>query len=289
MPLTSVVDYYNVLLPELHSRSYLRHAASYRLHRGAVTAQVACFRIRPYQVPVVHATTGERFGHHAQLLVQADDGQPVPLDSLYTLAWDAEDVLFLDCFLRTFQALNHLQQGHDERESLVLDVPLRHEALLPEHQGPVLESLLLLLGLRPNQVVLRLDARTLHWDTYTQGVFRNFARQGYLLLATRPDLANTDWGLLRSLGVRWVVFNTRDSERWQGHWSQGRGKDRATAGRIGLWLGGVDSPKAHQRAQALGADLIEECLAPCASCATPPRHPARPVGTGGLRSSCSIC
>ena len=286
MPLTSVVDYYNVLLPELYPRACLRHTASYRLHRGEVTAKVACFGIRPDQVPVVHATTGELFGHHAQFLVQADDGRPVRLESLHTLAWDAEDLLFLECFLRTFQALNHLQQGHDGRESLVLDVHLRHESLRSVHRGPLLETLLKLLDLRPYQIVLRLDVRTLHRDTHAQAVVRNFACQGYRLLAARPDLANTDWGLLRSLGVRWIALDTQDIERWQGHWSQGHGKDHATAGRIGLWLDGIDSPTAHQRAQALGADLIEECLAPRITSAMPPRLPYHPVGAGGLRSSC---
>ncbi|WP_295448121.1 hypothetical protein, partial [uncultured Thiodictyon sp.] len=62
MPLTSVVDYYNVRLPELHPRAHLRQGASYRLNRGILTAQIADFVLTPYLVPVVYAATGQVFG-----------------------------------------------------------------------------------------------------------------------------------------------------------------------------------------------------------------------------------
>jgi len=255
MPLSSVVDYYNVRLPELHPRAHLRQRASYRLHRGLLTAQIAGFFLTPYLVPVVHAATGALFGQRAKLLVRTEDGQLAPPESLYVQAWDAEDVVFLDRFLRTFHALNHLHLGHDGRELLVLDVHLRHVAALPAHHGEVFETLLHRFGLRTDQVVLRLDARALHADPHVQEAARSFAGYGYRLLATRSDLEHTDWDLLETLGVRWVAPQVQDLEaldRRGDRWGQQTG-----AGRIGLWLEGIDDPQALARARALGAALIE--------------------------------
>ncbi len=108
MPLSSGVDYYNVRLPELHPRAQLWRRSSYRLHRGVLTVQVAGFILTPYLVPVVQAATGALFGQRAKLFIRTEDGHPAPLESLYVQAWDADDAVFLDRFLRTFHALNHL-------------------------------------------------------------------------------------------------------------------------------------------------------------------------------------
>ncbi len=275
MPLSSVVDYYNVRLPELHPRAHLRQRASYRLHRGLLTAQIAGFFLTPYLVPVVHAATGALFGQRAKLLVRTEDGQLAPPESLYVQAWDAEDVVFLDRFLRTFHALNHLHLGHDGRELLVLDVHLRHVAALPAHHGEVFETLLHRFGLRTDQVVLRLDARALHADPHVQEAARSFAGYGYRLLATRSDLEHTDWDLLDTLGVRWVALRDQDLEalyRRGDQWRQQTG-----AGRIGLWLEGIDDPQALARARALGAALIEGNQSSRVARQALPRYPLSPA------------
>ena len=261
MPLTSVVDYLNGRLSALHPRAHLRQRACYRIHRGRLTAEVAGFILLPALVPVVAAATGEVFGQRARLSVKTHDGQSVPPESLYVQAWDAEDVLYLDRFLRTFQALNYLHQGYDGREPLTLDVHLRHLAAQPEHHGEVFEALLHHLGLRPDQVILRLDGQALHLDPHVQGAARSFTSHGYRLVAARPRIDRIDWDLLRSLGVHWVSPHHRDLEALldlgppdhRGHATQARP--------VGLWLDGVDSPQCLALTRALGADLIEGQMA----------------------------
>jgi EAL domain-containing protein (putative c-di-GMP-specific phosphodiesterase class I) len=225
---------------------------------------------------VIKVATGALFGQRAKLFVRTEDGHPAPPESLYVQAWDADDVVFLDRFLRTFHALNHLHQGHDGRELLVLDVHLRHVAALPEHHGEVFETLLHRFGLRTDQVVLRLDARALHTDAHVQEAARSFTGYGYRLLAAGPDLDHTDWDLLGALGVRWVAPQVQDlevrydrGERWRAQ--------TATGGRIGLWLAGIDDPEALARAGALGADLIEGNQSSRAARQAPPRYPLSPA------------
>ncbi|WP_295446899.1 hypothetical protein [uncultured Thiodictyon sp.] len=281
MPLTSVVDYYNVRLPELHPQAHLRQGASYRLDHGILTAQIADFVLTPYLVPVVYAATGQVFGQRAKLLVRTAHGHCVPPESLYVHAWDAADVVFLDRFLRTFHALNHLHQGHDGRELLVLDVHLRHVAALPEHHGEVFETLLHRFGLRTDQVVLRLDGRALHTDPHVQEAARSFAGYGYRLLAARPDIGTTDWGLLGTLGVRWVVPHPRDLDTLHRSGTLAGWGRQAAVGRLGLWLDGVDTPQALARARTLGVELIEADLPPPVLGRAPLRHALTPSDVAG--------
>ena len=257
MPLTSVVDYLNGRLSALHPRAHLRQRACYRIHRGRLTAEVAGFILLPALVPVVTAATGEVFGQRARLSVKTHDGQSVPPESLYVQAWDAEDVLYLDRFLRTFQALNYLHQGYDGREPLTLDVHLRHLAAQPEHHSEVFEALLHHLGLRPDQVILRLDGQALHLDPHVQGAARSFTSHGYRLVAARPRIDRIDWDLLRSLGVHWVTPHHRDLETLLDLGPPDRCGPATQARPVGLWLDGVDSPQCLALARALGADLIE--------------------------------
>ena len=283
MPLTSVVDYLNGRLSALHPRAHLRQRARYRIHRGSLTAEVAGFVLTPALMPVVKASTGEVFGQRARLHVKTHDGQSAPPESLYVQAWDAEDVLYLDRFLRTFQALNYLHQGYDGREPLALDVHLRHLAAQPEHHGEVFETLLHHLGLRPDQVILRLDGPALHLDPHVQGAARSFRSHGYRLVAVRPDIEHTDWDLLRSLGVHWVSPHHRDLETWLSRGPQDHRGPATPEGPIGWWLDGLDSPRGLAQARALGADLIEGAMAGPASVPKSRRSSLNPKEMGRLK------
>lgn len=280
MPLTSVVDYLNGRLSALHPRAHLRQRARYRIHRGSLTAEIAGFVLTPALMPVVKASTSEVFGQRARLHVKTHDGQSAPPESLYVQAWDAEDVLYLDRFLRTFQALNYLQQGYDGREPLTLDVHLRHLAAQPEHHGEVFEALLHHLGLRPDQVILRLDGQALHLDPHVQGAARSFTSHGYRLIAARSDIERTDWDLLRSLGVHWVSPHTRDLEALLNLGAQDQRGHETPVQRVGLWLDGIDSPRCLAQARALGADLIEGEMALRATVPLSHRSSLNPGETG---------
>jgi EAL domain-containing protein (putative c-di-GMP-specific phosphodiesterase class I) len=273
MPLTSVVDYYNVRLPELHPQARLAQGASYRLDRGLLTAQVAGFLLTPYLVPVVHAVTGQWVGQRAKLLVRAANGNPASNESLYAEVWEAADVIFLDRFLRTLHALNHLHQDHDGHGLLVLDVHPRHVAALPDHHGEVFEGLLQRFGLRTDRVVLRLDGRALHNDPHVQMAARSFVGHGYRLLAARPDVDHTDWDLLRDLGVRWVSPNIQALETLHRRGALGQWVRQSSVARLWLWLDGVDTPLALAQARTLGADLIEGDLGTRLARPEPLRYP----------------
>ena len=257
MPLTEVVEYFNQHLPEFHPHARLSSGAQFECRDGRVGARVAGCQLRPQQALVLVRATGEVFGWSGKVAAESATGQRVLPETLYVQAWDSEDVIFLDRFLRTLHALHHLSLGDDRDGLLALDVHLRHVAALPERHGQVFETLLHRLGLAPCQIVLRLPGAALQRDPHVRAAALSFARRGYGLLAARPPIADTDWALLRALGVQWV---TPAAVAWQGadyavvlgHWAQ-QAQDQG----IGLWLDGIGSPAAVARAADLGADLIE--------------------------------
>ncbi len=257
MPLSSVVEYLNERLHQLHPTARLSQQAGFRYRNRVLTAGIAGFRLFPHQAPVVRSTDGAIIACRAQLRVETSRGHPMRPESLYVHAWDAEDVLFLDRFLRTFHALHHLSEGHDADAWLVVDVHLRHVSAIPEQHGQVFQELLHRLGLEPGQVVLRLNGRALQQDPHVQAAARSFIGHGYRLLASNPDVEKTDWGLLREIGVGWVatsvppILSSHDQEilnTW-GRQAQSHG--------IGLWIERIASAEALERAQALGAELVE--------------------------------
>ncbi len=257
MPLTQVVEYLNERLHQLHPAAGLRKQAGFRYRNGVLTAGVASFRLRPEQVPVVRAIDGERVAYSARCFVETGRGHPVRAEALYVQAWDPEDVVFLDRFLRVFHALHHLGCGHEPGASLALDVHLRHVSAVPEQHGQVFEDLLARLGLIPSQILLRLDGRALQRDPHVQDAALSFARRGYRLVATRPDFGETDWELLHRIGVRWVL---QDVAALRGIRDQGVLNDwlaRAEAQGLGIWLDKIAHPSDLTEATAFGAELVE--------------------------------
>jgi EAL domain-containing protein (putative c-di-GMP-specific phosphodiesterase class I) len=260
MPLTSVVHYFNEHLHELHPCAHLSRKARFQYSDGRVSARVAGFRLFPRQAPVVVRATGEVFAWSAKLLAESEDGRRVIPETLYVHAWDGDDCVFLDRFLRTLHALHHLSLGDHRAGLLAVDVHLRHLAALPEQHGRVFETLLHRLGLSPAQIVMRLPGTAVQRDPHVREAALSFAGRGYGLLAARADPADTDWALLQSIGFRWV---TLDPAVWQSADRPVAPADWARQARshgIGLWLEGVDSAAAVAHAANLDADLIEGAL-----------------------------
>ncbi|HYN78210.1 MAG TPA: EAL domain-containing protein [Lamprocystis sp. (in: g-proteobacteria)] len=264
MPLTEVVQYFNEHLPVFHPQAQLGRSAGFECIGGRVSARIAGYRLYPRQAPVLSTSTGAVFGWSAKVLVESASGRRVTPETLYVQAWDSEDVIFLDRFLRTLNALHHLSRGEDRFGLLAMDVHLRHVAALPEQHGQVFETLLHRLGLSPRQIVLRLSGAALQDDHHVRAAALSFAHRGYGLLAARPAMADTDWALLQALGVAWV---TPDAAAWGGAdepdliggsiegWMR-----QARAHGIGVWLDGVGNLEAIARASAVGADLFEGAL-----------------------------
>lgn len=264
MPLASVVQYFNKRLPELHPHAHLSSRARLHYHNGCVTALIAGFTLIPRQVPVLVVATGEVFAWSARFLAESDAGRLVIPETLYVNAWDGDDVIFLDRFLRTFHALHHLSLGADRGGLLAVDVHLRHMAALPEQHGQVYEVLLRRLGLSPHRLVLRLSGTALQHDPHVREAAASFSGRGYGLLAGRLHVGDTNWELLRTVGVQWATPAPAPAPatRVGGNlWDYPEDWARqAKAHGIGLWLDGVDSPEAIARARTLGVDLIEGAL-----------------------------
>lgn len=257
MPLTSVVEYFNEYLHELHPNAHLSRKARFQCLDGRVSARVAGFRLIPRQAPVVVRATGEVFAWRGKVLAESEDGRRVIPETLYVHAWDGDDVVFLDRFLRTLHALHHLSLGDDREGLLAVDVHLRHLAALPEQHGRVFEGLLRRLGLSPQQIILRLPGTALQHDPHVREAALSFAGLGYGLVAARPDLSDTDWDLLRSLGVKWITLDTAAVQSADRGTQPGDLAKHAKSHGIGLWLDGVDGSEAIARACSLGAELIE--------------------------------
>jgi EAL domain-containing protein (putative c-di-GMP-specific phosphodiesterase class I) len=256
MPLTSVVSYLDQRLRELHPRAQLSARTRLRLHGHRVWGRMAEYRLVPRQVPVLAAATGAVFAWRAKLVVESESGHRTLPESLYVHAWDEDDVVFIDRFLRTLHALHHLSLGAGREGRLALDVHLRHVAALREQHGRVFESLLHRLGLTPERILIRLSGRALQEDPHVRNAALSFARGGYGLVAARLDIADSDWELLRSLGIRWIAPDADTLQRARAtDWAT-----RAKARGIGLWLDAIDSAEAIVRARRLGAYAIEGAL-----------------------------
>ncbi len=72
MPLTSVVQYFNEHLAELHPRHEVSDQAYFQVTDGRVSAHFAGFRLMPRQVPVLTRATGKLFAWSAKLLAESD-------------------------------------------------------------------------------------------------------------------------------------------------------------------------------------------------------------------------
>ena len=260
MPLTYAVEYYNLWLPELHPEASLRHRAYYQYHKGQISANLLDFVITPYRVPLIQANTRAIFGHRAHLQVQDLDGRQYHPESLYVQAWNAHDVVFLDRFLRTLHALNHIQHRHDESQPVVMDVHLRHLAAVSEHHGEVFDELLMGLGLSPQHLILRLNGRSLQGDCHVQQAAKSFASRGYRLLAARPEIIYGDWEVLQRLDLDWISIHPSDLRQriFPRRLNDSHHPPPTVDHGIRLWIEGVNSAEALHSALWLNADVIEE-------------------------------
>lgn len=249
MPLTSLVDYINGRLQELHPQSRLRTYTGMEFQQGHLTARVNGFQLVPYQLPVVSNIDGHKkiIGRSGQFQLRGRHDELLRQESIYIHALDINDVVFLDRFLRTFHALYHLSQERDPEELLVVSVHMRHVSAISENHGRIFEDLLEKLGLSPRQVVLRLDARTLQVDPHVRTAAQSFISRGYRLIATvreshHEEPGHLDWDLLSARGPDWLSPAPPLLWRWRRQHAIASWRNTAREHGIGLWLSGLDSP-----------------------------------------------
>ncbi|MCG5500271.1 hypothetical protein [Ectothiorhodospira lacustris] len=264
MPLTSVVDYLNSSLQQLHPQARLRDLSQLSFDHGRLSAQIAGFQLQPYQVPVATLVEPpERIiGRSGQFRLTGVNGRHARPESIYVHAWDSHDVVFLDRFLRTMHALFHISQEHSPEELLVLPVHLRHVSALSERHGQVFEGLLSQLGLSPRQVVLRLQGRALQDDPHVQQAAQSFITCGYRLAAVlnsgpHNDPATIRWPVLRNSGISWISPDQALLQHWQEQDGFDLWRDAAKVHGIGLWLTGIDSAATPPRSALAAEDILE--------------------------------
>ncbi|SFW99233.1 EAL domain-containing protein [Marinospirillum alkaliphilum] len=223
MPLTFVIEHLNQQLKTLHPSAALSRHASLEYEQQAVYAQLGELRLTPVQSSVFRIANTQRVASDSHLLVTNSSGRQQPVEVLYLQVWDAEDVIFLDRFLRTLHALHHVNQQHQgATEQLILDVHARHLSAVPSGHGQVFEGLLSSLGLAPAQIILRLNLPTCDDCSGIEQAISSFAARGYSLLAAceHPDLSQLN--LLKDLGVQLVSLNLQHLQQQNTDWAQVR-------------------------------------------------------------------
>lgn len=205
MPLTYVVEHLNRQLVELHPDSDLVGSARYIYENGKLSACVGPATLLSDIVDMDLVDSHRHKIRSSRLVVQLN-GSPVSADFIYQLAWNARDVVFVDRFVRTLHALNHINEQHERARvhSLVVDVHWRHLCAVPEAHGEVYEQLLATLGLQPDNIILRIDGNALISINKVQKAISNFIQRGYGLCAYTPSLNDKDLALLGSVGVTWI-------------------------------------------------------------------------------------
>ncbi|MFK7159679.1 hypothetical protein V6U78_01330 [Marinospirillum sp. MEB164] len=219
MPLTFVIEHLNQQLKTLHPSAALSRHASLEYEQQAVYAQLGELRLTPVQSRVFRIANAQRVASDSHLLVTNSSGRQQPVEVLYLQTWDAEDVIFLDRFLRTLHALHHVNQQHQgATEQLILDVHARHLSAVPSGHGQVFEGLLSSLGLAPAQIILRLNLPTCDDCSGIGQAISSFAARGYSLLAAceQPNLPQLS--LLKDLGVQWVSLNLQYLQQKNTDW-----------------------------------------------------------------------
>lgn len=219
MPLTFVIEHLNQQLKALHPNSALSRHASLEYEQQKVYALLGTLRLTPVQSNVFQVSRAQSIAKDTHLLVTGSSGQQQPTAVLYLQAWDAQDVIFLDRFLRTLHALHHVNQLHQQPEKLILDVHARHLSAVPTGHGQVFEGLLSSLGLTPEQIILRLNLPPCNDCNGLEQAMSSFSDRGYNLLAAceQPNLSQLNQ--LQSFGVQQVSLNLQHLQLVDTDWT----------------------------------------------------------------------
>ena len=255
MPLTQVVDYFNTHLETLNPRASLQRHAYFHYRAGRVSAELGGMSLQPFQQPILDLTTQAIAGWESKIRVVGQRHRRYSVEDLYFLAWDKEDVVFLDRFLRVLHALHHLSRHTVEAPPLVVDVHWRHIQAVEASHGLVFETLLARLGVSPGQMVLRLRGDLLLAEAHVQQAAHSFHQRGYILLAHElPSVVEeSGWQTLKECGVHWVTPESQafGDRRWH---------QQALATGLKVWWSGVEQPAELELAQHTGIVLVSGSL-----------------------------
>lgn len=207
MPLTYVVEHLNNELKRIHTNSRIQKSTEIKYDSNKVYAISNGFRIDPLQVPVFDVKQARTVASDTALSVLNSENKTINPNLLYLNIWDANDIIFLDRFLRTLHALNHINLGRENKGQLILDVHIRHISSVPSQHGQVFEKLLSELGLTPSNITLRIDLNDIKDNQHARDAVQSFIDRGYQILATVNSLDEILLHDLSHLGVTWISAN----------------------------------------------------------------------------------
>ncbi|ANF59087.1 EAL domain-containing protein [Halotalea alkalilenta] len=266
MPLTAVVNYFNAHLDDFNRAARLRGRArfDYDPQHCAVTAELDGITLRPDQVALYDSELSAPVAFESRLSIEDEQGRELNAKALYYTAWEAEEVVFLDRFLRVLHTLDHLARHRPDADGnvvpLILDVHWRHVRAVEASHGQVFESLLAQLGVKPAQIVLRMQAEALLEDLHVRRAVQSFEQRGYRLLVEGLPIDHQHWPLLEQMGVSWIAadpdflqaaLRNRLLQARLDQWIQS-----AHAAGLKVWLQSFDTPRALEIAWRLGADAV---------------------------------
>lgn len=266
MPLTAVVNYFNSHLDDFNRASRL--ASEARIHyvseRAEITGEIDGMRVIPGQHALYNSEISAPVAFESWLRIEDEHGAEINARSLYYSAWEPEDVVFLDRFLRVLHTLNHLaQHGSDPATSdvpLILDIHWRHVRAVEASHGQVFENLLAQLGILPTQIILRMQASALIEDEHVRRAVSSFEARGYRLLVEGLPIDHAHWPLLGEMGIDWVaadpdflqaMLRNRMLQARLDQWISS-----AHAEGLKVWLQSLDSSKALELAWRLDVDAV---------------------------------
>lgn len=205
MPLTYVVEHLNRQLVELHPQSELAGMAHYIYENGKLSACVGP-AILYSDISDAGLAEGPFHRIHVSQLRVHFNGRVVSPDFVYQMAWSTRDVIFVDRFVRTLHALNHIneQPERGRGDALVVDVHWRHLCAVPDAHGEVFEQLLATLGLHPGNIVLRIEGNALVSIEKVRRAVANFIQRGYGICALTRTVTEAELVVMAGLGVGWL-------------------------------------------------------------------------------------
>ncbi|KAA0017498.1 hypothetical protein F0A16_13170 [Salinicola corii] len=257
-----VVDYFNRHLDTFNPRSTLSEHARFHYQNGVVSATLLDRHLHPRQRTVYSLKRLDHEAREAYTEIHDVHGSALVADSLYFLAWDSEDVVFVDRFQRVLHALNHLTYDPEAKKRLIVDVHWRHIQAVEASHGSVFEGLLARLGMSPDRVILRLQGEALLEHAHARDAALSFHRRGYPLLAVDvvTETPEREWLLLYEHGVRWVS-PARDAliEARRGNLSFPRLDEwtrQAKRGGLDVWWPGLNEPGDLGRVSRFEPDFV---------------------------------
>lgn len=139
----------------------------------------AHLQLKSFFQPLLNATTLQPEAHEALLRpVDKSSGEYLPPAAAFNVASTAAEAVYLDRLCRAMHAANFVRQQPGQQE-LFLNVSGRHLVAVTRGHGQAFEELLMLCGLRPQQVVLEILEASVEDLSLLQTAVEAYRKRGF--------------------------------------------------------------------------------------------------------------